>query len=217
MKAPYFQENALEKQSAAFLERIAPYRRHLALPLNLERPALLVLDMQEYFLQPRSHAFIPSAPAILPNIRALITYFTSQNCPIFFTRHLNTPENAGMMANWWQDLIERDNSLSLLTQQLDTNTGLILEKSQYDAFFKTDLESLLKEQFVSSIVICGVMTHLCCETTARSAFIHGFHVWFTIDGTATYTPEHHLATLQNLAHGFSTPVLVSEVLNAIQG
>jgi isochorismate hydrolase len=60
------------------------------------------------------------------------------------------------------------------------------------------------------------MTHLCCETTARSAFIHGFEVFFTIDGTATYTEAHHRATLLNLANGFATPVLVAELLAACQ-
>jgi isochorismate hydrolase len=58
------------------------------------------------------------------------------------------------------------------------------------------------------------MTHLCCETTARSAFMRGFEVFFTIDGTATYNEEHHWAALLNLAHGFATPVLVDEVVSA---
>jgi isochorismate hydrolase len=59
------------------------------------------------------------------------------------------------------------------------------------------------------------MTHLCCETTARAAFTRGLQVWFTIDGTATYNEEHHFSTLLNLAHGFATPVTVTEVLAAL--
>ncbi len=59
------------------------------------------------------------------------------------------------------------------------------------------------------------MTHLCCETTARSAFVRGFEVFFTIDGTATYNKEFHFATLHNLAHGFALPILVDEILDAV--
>jgi isochorismate hydrolase len=60
------------------------------------------------------------------------------------------------------------------------------------------------------------MTHLCCETTARSAFVRGFEVFFTIDGTATYNQGFHLGTLVNLSHGFATPVLASEILSTLE-
>jgi isochorismate hydrolase len=56
------------------------------------------------------------------------------------------------------------------------------------------------------------MTHLCCETSARSAFMRGFEVFFPIDGTATYNRDFHLATLRNLAHGFATMTTVRELL-----
>jgi bifunctional isochorismate lyase / aryl carrier protein len=59
------------------------------------------------------------------------------------------------------------------------------------------------------------MTHLCCETTARSAFTHGFEVFFTIDGTATYNERFHIATLLNLSHGFALAVLVEEVIEML--
>ena len=60
-------------------------------------------------------------------------------------------------------------------------------------------------------MIAGVLTHLCCETTARSAFVRGFKVFFTVDGTATYYEDFHRATLLNLSHGFAVPVLVDDI------
>jgi len=60
--------------------------------------------------------------------------------------------------------------------------------------------------------VCGVMTHLCCETTARSAFIRGFKTYFTIDGTATYNEQFHMASLINLSHGFAIPVLIDDIV-----
>ena len=56
------------------------------------------------------------------------------------------------------------------------------------------------------------MTNLCCETTARDAFMRGFRVYFLLDGTATCTEEYHLATLKNLAYGFAYIVTCEEML-----
>ena len=64
-------------------------------------------------------------------------------------------------------------------------------------------------------MVTGVVTHLCCETTARSAFVRGFQVTFPVDATVTYGEEHHLATLLNLAHGFAAVGFVEDVLAAM--
>jgi isochorismate hydrolase len=68
---------------------------------------------------------------------------------------------------------------------------------------------------VEQLVITGVTTHLCCESTARSAFMRGFAVFMAIDGTATLNRELHLASLRALAHGFAVPLLVSDLLAAL--
>jgi bifunctional isochorismate lyase/aryl carrier protein len=95
--------------------------------------------------------------------------------------------------------------------------GTLNQKSQYDAFYQTSLEEMLHAKGVTQVVICGVMTHLCCETTARSAFIRGFEVFFPVDGTATYNLAYHKASLLNLAHGFASLVLMKDILEAIRG
>jgi len=51
--------------------------------------------------------------------------------------------------------------------------------------------------------VAGVMTNLCCETTAREAFVRGFRVFFSVDATATSSVDLHEATLKNLAYGFA--------------
>ena len=91
---------------------------------------------------------------------------------------------------------------SAIIALLDTSKGVVLQKKQYDAFHQTDLESILRGRGVEQVVVTGVMTHLCCETTARAAFVRGFEVFFCVDGTATYTEELHHAALLTLTHGF---------------
>jgi isochorismate hydrolase len=56
------------------------------------------------------------------------------------------------------------------------------------------------------------MTNLCCETTVRSAFVHGFECFFTVDGTAAPSERFHVSTLLNLSYGFAVPVLVEELV-----
>lgn len=187
------------------------------LPFTPVHSALLVLDMQSYFLDPASHAYIPSAVAILPGIRALVRAYRRKRLPLVFTRHVNTLQDAGMMSVWWRDRISLDSPLSQITPELDVADSPVILKTQYDAFYKTDLEAILLQAGVVRVLICGVMTHLCCETTARSAFGRDFEVYFLVDGTATYNRDFHQASLLNLAHGFASLLLTGEALAALEG
>jgi isochorismate hydrolase len=217
-KEPYFTPATIHAKAREMLASVSGYRRrHGDIAFQPGRAALLVLDMQEYFLDPASHAFIPGAPAIIPNIQALIRAFHAHDRPIFFTRHVNTPEDAGMMAKWWRDLIRPEGQGSRIAAGLEPSKGVTLCKSQYDAFHQTALESDLRAGRAGQVVVTGVMTHLCCESTARSAFARGFEVFFAVDGTATYTEAFHRAALLNLAHGFAVPMLTEEFLAAGRG
>lgn len=172
--------------------------------LEKGKPALLVLDMQDYFLDPESHAFVPSAPELIAPLKKVINTFKFHELPVFFTRHLNTAENAGSMGRWWRDIITEENPLSRINAAFDTPSELIV-KSQYDAFLHTNLQDRLNRHAVTSVVVTGVMTNLCCETTARAAFTRGYDVVFPVDCTAAYNMALHNATILNLAHGFALP------------
>ncbi|MFQ6083448.1 MAG: isochorismatase family protein [Candidatus Aminicenantia bacterium] len=215
MKKPYFTSGSIHQKSIKMLHKIKNYMQKDNIVFIPNQSALLVLDMQKYFLKDFSHAYIPSAQVIIPGIKELIKGYLTKRFPVIFTRHLNSTQNAKLMAKWWKDLITEENPLSEIIDELDVSNSIILEKNQYDAFYETPLEDILKKKGVNQIVICGVMTHLCCETTARSAFVRGFEVFFTIDGTATYNEKFHLATFLNLSHGFAKPVLVKEILTSL--
>ncbi|XP_030962881.1 nicotinamidase 3-like isoform X1 [Quercus lobata] len=78
-----------------------------------------------------------------------------------------------------------------------------MRKNTYSAFRNTRLEEQLREMGVEEVIVTGVMTNLCCETTAREAFIRGFRVFSSTDALATSDLELHEATLKNLAYGFA--------------
>jgi len=215
IKEAYYTPDNIIDVADDLLQCVASLRGHRTSLKMPRQSALLVLDMQEYFLDPASHAFVPSGRSIIPGIQKLVTAYSQMNMPVIFTKHINTHQDAGMMSSWWSELIVETDPLSELSGQLKMTNASVIKKCQYDAFFNTDLEEMLVSKSVTHVVICGVMTHLCCETTARSAFMRGFDVWFAVDGTATYNKDFQRATLRNLSHGFATPVLVDEVLTAL--
>jgi len=216
MKEAYFTPSTIEIKAQAMLHSLEWLKSNHPQNFAPQRSALLVLDLQAYFLSPASHAFIPSAPAILLGVNALIGAYARHSLPIFFTRHVNSSQEAGLMATWWHNLIDLENSLSEIDGGVNHANGTTIFKHRYDAFYETQLEQQLHERSISQVVICGVMAHLCCETTARSAFMRGFEIFFTIDGTATYNEDFHRATLLNLSHGFAVPVLVKDLLASME-
>jgi isochorismate hydrolase len=215
-KEPYFTPENIQAVAQEMLAELNGAEVRRPKPDLSPSAALLALDMQDYFLSPESHAWVPSAAAIIPGIKRLAAAFTVSGRPVFYTRHLNEAENAGNMGVWWREIITPANPLSAISSELDTLGGLVIHKSQYDAFYQTGLGELLVDFQVEQVVVCGVMTHLCCETTARSAFMGGFQVLFAVDGTATYNRDYHQASLLNLSHGFAVPVLISELLAELE-
>jgi isochorismate hydrolase len=217
MKERYFTIQSLESQALELYQQVADQSQKKAISFQPQRSALLVLDMQAYFLDACSHAYVPSAEAILDGIIELIKAYSIHERPIIFTQHINTTSDAGMMSIWWKDVITSQNPLHKIIPAIDLSLGTLIQKSQYDAFYGTQLDELLHDSDVTQVVLCGVMTHLCCETTARSAFMHSLEVFFPVDGTATYNLAYHRASLLNLAHGFAKLVFVKDILAKIRG
>jgi bifunctional isochorismate lyase/aryl carrier protein len=211
-KEKYFAADNIDAVAQAMAGELPVNRR--ATVFSLAESALLIIDMQRYFLGAGSHAFLPAAPAIIPNINLLIAAFKKNNRPVYFTRHANNEQDAGQMALWWGELLTREHPLGDIQTTLNFHNYPIIEKTQYDAFFNTDLESRLRQNNTKQLIITGVSTHLCCESTARAAFMRGFAVFIAIDGTATWNRELHFASLRSLAHGCAIPLLSGELIAA---
>ncbi|MEN8222321.1 MAG: isochorismatase family protein [Acidobacteriota bacterium] len=214
-KEVYLAGEAGEAIVSGFVKEVKPLREKHRLKINRGNTAFLIMDMQHFFFDERSHAFIPSASDIIKKIVSIRDRCNELNMPVIYTRHVNTPEDAGQMGKWWRDFITRENNMSEIINELMEPGISIVEKSQYNAFYKTDLERLLRSKNISQLIISGVMTHLCCETTAREAYVRGFDVFFGIDFTATYNRAFHGSTLRNLAHGFALPLTAGEVLERL--
>ena len=215
-KEEYFLPETILGESKKIKNLVEKNVRKKVFHINKKNIALLVTDMQNYFLDQNSHAYIPSANAIIPNINSLIEVFRKYKLPIFFSLHHNNIENAAMMEKWWKVLLPEKSFASEIIKDFNPKDSMIIEKQQYDAFYKTNMEEILHAKNIQQLIVCGVMTNLCCETTVRSAFCKGFEVCLPIDATATYNYNFHLATIQNLAFGFSPAILTNELIEEFE-
>jgi len=217
MKEGYFtKENYSEKVQELF-EHVQVFRKRHPFIFDVDHSALLIIDMQSYFLNEKSHAFVRSAPLIVPGILKLASAFLNRNRPVFLTQHVNTAKNAFLMKTWWNDIIKEDDPLSAIIPELNGLPASIIKKQQYDAFYQTNLNQQLHDNNIHQLVVTGIVTHLCVETTIRSAFMRGFFVFLPIDATASYAESFHHASLLNMCHGCAYPVLSNEIIQKCQG
>lgn len=179
--------------------------------------ALIIIDVQEAFDEPRwGPRNNPDAEA---NVARLLGAWREAGRPIFHVRHLNrTPGSSFHPA-------APGSRIKVIVRPLEGE--LLIEKTVNSAFIGTDLEERLRRGGVTSVVITGLTTNHCVETTARMAGNLGFATYFVSDATATFDrvgPDgvRHSAediqamTLSNLNGEFATIVTTDEVLRLVE-
>jgi len=202
---PYVTEKNIKAKSLRWLEQIRPYNQH-EMRLNPEASVLLVVDMQRFFLDAASPTFTCGGLAILPTVKRLIDSFRRADRPVIYTQHVHHPGglDSGIMGWWWEGKCLEGSPESEIHPDLAPMPGeKVVSKHRYSAFYNTDLETVLRCLKVEDVIISGIMTNMCCESTARDAYSRDLRVFFPADGTGSITEEMHLASLLNLAFGFA--------------
>jgi isochorismate hydrolase len=188
------------------LKELKPYRERRA-RIDPKHSALLVIDPQNYFQR--------IVRPVLGNIQNVIQSCRQKNIPIIFTQHGHTDaaSDGGILGEWWgQVILHGTKDWKFISEIKIESKDMVLQKKRYSAFFETDLEKILRSKGIKDLIISGVMTNLCCETTARDAFMRDYRIFFLIDGTATGKEDHHLATLKNLGFGFAYLITCDELI-----
>ncbi|GAA3015479.1 cysteine hydrolase family protein [Streptomyces fulvorobeus] len=151
-----------------------------------ENAALVVVDVQQGFEEeaywgPRNN------PGADRNIAALIDAWQSSGRPVVFVRHDSaepgSPLRAGYPGNGFKSYVEERRGKG-------TGPELSVAKSVNSAFYGApDLDSWLREGGVRQIVVAGIQTNMCAETTARMGGNLGYEVFFALDATYTFDTE----------------------------
>jgi len=192
------------------LKELTPYREKKAIP-DFTHTCLLVIDLQNYFRR----IILP----ILKNLQRVIETCRSFRLPIIFTQHghKEPSRDGGELGRWWGELIlEGTEDWKMMPEIKVESEDILLPKKRYSAFYETDLAQILKSRGIQDLIISGVMTNLCCETTARDAFMRDYRVFFLIDGTATGRIDLHLSTLKNLGFGFAYLLTCDELIHLLR-
>ena len=139
--------------------------------------ALLVIDAQESFRQRADDWASTANPAVLENIALLVAHARQEGDEVVWITHAE-PGSGGVFdpANGFVRVI--DVLAPLESEQAVTKTTV-------NAFGSTDLEERLRRGGIRRLVVCGIRTEQCCETTTRVAADLGFEVEFVTDATTT--------------------------------
>lgn len=191
-------------------------RGHAVERLDPPRTALLVVDMQNYFMAPGQQLETPTARDVVPNVNALADALRTaggvvvwihnvapqseaERWPSYEALHLPekwatrqralTPGDVGHAI--WPDLRQRDGDLHVT-------------KNRFSAFIQgsSDLDARLRERGIDTLLIAGVATNICCESTARDAMMLSYRVVMVSDACAAPSDALHAASLVNFYQFF---------------
>jgi nicotinamidase-related amidase len=208
---------SLEAKTKQWLERVGPFNQH-SMKLNKGKAALLLVDMQEFFLDPASPTFTCGGLAILPTVKRLLAAFRTAGRPVIYTRHVHSPDrsDAGIMEWWWEGMcLEGTPESQVHAEILPLPHEKVILKHRYSAFYNTDLETVLRVLKIEDLVIAGIMTNMCCESTARDAYYRDYRVFFPADGTGSINEEMHVASLLNLSFGFAFVTAANPIIEQL--
>lgn len=208
---PEFIDAKTEEWLRHIRERVRPRPELVVKP---EDCALVIIDMIRHFAAPSGRAYLPATQAVIPRIRALLDLWRSFGAPVIFTRHCHMDNgDLGMLGRFFTDHVRCSEEDSRLIDELSPMEGEpVIRKDTYDSFHSTELEEHLRSRGVKQVLVTGVLTQLCCETTARQAFVRGFEVHMAADAMATATEELHLGSLLGAASGFAAVWGAREIL-----
>lgn len=189
-------------------------------------PALVVVDMQNGFCHEQGSfakmGAISEPTAIVPHINKLRSAFRAANFPVFFLRtayNADYSDRRGRDAGDWveqlQGLIRGSWDADILDELTPQPGETVVDKTRYSGFIRTSLQDSLKERRVNHLVMTGVGTDVCVDSTARHAYQLDFAVTTVSDATGTCNRPDHLAALHALRN-FGGTASTAEVIEALQ-
>jgi nicotinamidase-related amidase len=159
--------------------------------VNPRTLALINVDLQNAFVE-GTPVSAPDGPALVARVNKLAAACRRAGVLVIHTAHVTRPDgsNVGVMGEIIppvrEGMIAKGSFIAALHTDLKIEPAdIVLEKPRYGAFHCTDLELILRSRGIDSVIISGMTTIVCAETTAREAAVRDFRVFFLSDGTST--------------------------------
>ena len=190
-----------------------------------EKTALVVVDMQNYFMKEGFLAACPMAIEIVPAINQMVQTMREKGGSIVWVQTTSALEAT---VDWdvYQEFFSPENWQRRNTElaedhegyeiwpELDVETSdLIVKKTRFSAFIEdsSDIDAQLKSRGIDTLLITGVATGVCCEATARDAMMLNYRTTMVSDGLAAMTLESHENALKALFGMFADVQTSSEI------
>ncbi len=178
--------------------------------------AILVIDMLEDFV--RGKLKCDMGAKIIPNIRKLLVSARKKGIPIIYTNDSHIQGIDKELELWGPHAIKGSRGASVVEELKPEEGDFVVEKRRYSGFFQTDLDLLLRELGVDTLVLTGLTTNVCVKHTAADAFFRGYKVIVVEDCTGAFTLEDHLDGLKYMKNIYGVEIVKSsDILKAIEG
>jgi ureidoacrylate peracid hydrolase len=206
-------------------------RLHLFDSFEPRRTALVVIDMQPTFVAPGAPAEVPASRALIAPINALTAELRDRGVPIIWITHANARRADG---SDWPGFFDRfvaaemrDRTLAALApdapdtqiwRELQVDPGdLRLRKNRYSALIagSSDLDNVLRGRGITTILVAGTKTNVCCEATARDAMMLDYGVVMVADCLAALSDDEHRASLETMIQQFADVLTSAEIIERI--
>ncbi|MBO6933470.1 MAG: isochorismatase family protein [Deltaproteobacteria bacterium] len=185
--------------------------------LDPSRAALLIHDMQTYFLRAYDPSTAPLRPAI-EGIRTIREACRAAGVPVLFSAQPGeqSRDERGLLWDMWGPGIVEHPELQRVVEGLEPSEGdIMLPKRRYSAFHGTDLRERLIEMGRDQLIISGVYAHIGCLTTAVDGFMQGVKPFLVADAVADFSRADHEVALRQVARTCGVVTTVAEVVAAV--
>jgi ureidoacrylate peracid hydrolase len=158
------------------------------------RTAMIVVDMQNDFVAVGAPMETPAARAIVPRLVEALKICRDAGTRVIYTAHVHRRDGSDM--GLFDDmhppiasraaLVDGTPGVDIYAELAPAEGEHVIKKHRYSAFFGTDLDIVLREWNIDTVIISGTTTENCCLATARDAMFRNYRVVFLSDATATY-------------------------------
>lgn len=197
-------------------------------PLDRERAALLVIDMQRDFVDQGAVMEVAAARHRIPAMRQIVDACRAASIPVIYTRHvLSDNFDISPLETTYQPRLrttgmrEGSAGMEIVAELAPLPGDVVVDKHRYDAFYNTRLDTVLRNirgtGKVDTVIIIGTVTSICCESTARSAFMRDYKVAFIGDANGGLDDASHNATLDVIGKVFGRVLTAGELAEEISG
>ncbi len=180
----------------------------------MARCAVLTNDLQ-YDLVNKNEARQSAVSAFTPKMVSFLERMRALDVPIVHLQLIND-ENDPRAERYdgWLPATKGSDGARIMTEFLD-ESDLVIEKNKDSGFYETDLHERLEELGVDTVIITGMQTQICVQTTAADAFFRGYNVIVPSDGVVSARPEDQNRALDWLKSYCAIVLDTEELLDAI--